>query len=253
MRRQAKRSSSSSRIAYYVVGAIAIAAVVAAFVFGQGPGSTTPSPTSTHTITTAPTSTAQTSKPEILYVNQGNGAVNSSNFQALLNTARSHGFNTIFFQAYRSGSLLLGDSSLASFGSAAHAAGLKFFLALYFTDPSQAIPTSIYGDGEDGINLDMSTLPSAAQASLLSALSTGYKGQTAITTTNPGLTLRPDLLIVETYGAGNQQYIHHGIIASVGVFATTDKQDYDQQFSYALNNSDGVMVFDYAGLVKSGY
>jgi len=39
----------------------------------------------------------------------------------------------------------------------------------------------------------------------------------------------------------------------VGVFATASKADYEQQFQYALNNSDGVMVFDYAGLVKSGY
>jgi hypothetical protein len=61
------------------------------------------------------------------------------------------------------------------------------------------------------------------------------------------------MLIVETYGAGNGQYIHHGIIASVGVFATSSRQDYDQQFHYALDNSDGVMVFDYAGLLKAGY
>jgi hypothetical protein len=61
------------------------------------------------------------------------------------------------------------------------------------------------------------------------------------------------MLIVETYGAGNGQYIRHGIIASVGVFATSGRQDYNQQFQYALDNSDGVMVFDYAGLLKAGY
>jgi len=49
------------------------------------------------------------------------------------------------------------------------------------------------------------------------------------------------------------RYIHHGIIASVGVFTTSSRQDYDQQFQYALSNSDGVMVFDYAGLLKAGY
>jgi hypothetical protein len=65
--------------------------------------------------------------------------------------------------------------------------------------------------------------------------------------------LKPDLLIVETYGPGNDQYIHTGMVASVGVFATANRQDYNQQFQYALDNSDGVMVFDYAGLVKAGY
>jgi hypothetical protein len=43
------------------------------------------------------------------------------------------------------------------------------------------------------------------------------------------------------------------MIASVGVFTTSTLQQYDQEFQYALSNSDGVMVFDYAGLVKAGY
>ena len=65
--------------------------------------------------------------------------------------------------------------------------------------------------------------------------------------------LKPDLMVLETYGPSLQQYARHGIIASVGVFATSSRADYQQQFSYALDNSDGVMVFDYAGLLKSGY
>jgi len=60
-------------------------------------------------------------------------------------------------------------------------------------------------------------------------------------------------LVLETYGQVFQQYIRHGIIASVGVFATSSMTDYQSQFQYALSNSDGVMVFDYAGLFKSGY
>ncbi len=197
--------------------------------------------------------TPRQNKPIILYVNQGNGVVNGSNFQGLIDVAKSHGFNTIFFQVYRSGSLLFTDESLRGFAAEAHSQGLKFFFALYFTNATQRIPASIYADGEDGINLDMSTLPASAQTSLFDDLSSAYSGKTAVTTTNPALTLRPNLLILETYGTGNEQFIHPGIVASVGVFATTSKQDYNQQFEYALNNSDGVMVFDYAGLVKSGY
>jgi hypothetical protein len=197
--------------------------------------------------------TAAASKPIILYVNQGNGAVNGSNFGGLLDTASSHGFNTIFFQIYRSGTLLFMDSSLSQFVASAHGQGLKIFFALYFTNSTQRIPSSIYADGEDGINLDMSTLPISTQTTLFNYLSSTYSGKTAITTTDPSLSLNPNLLIVETYGAGNDHYIHHGMIASVGVFATSSRQDYDQQFQYALNNSDGVMVFDYAGLLKSGY
>jgi hypothetical protein len=65
--------------------------------------------------------------------------------------------------------------------------------------------------------------------------------------------LKPDLLVLETYEPSTQQYIRQGIIGSVGVFATVSKEDYQSQFQFALNNSDGVMVFDYAGLLKSGY
>src|SRR5437870_7322354 len=193
-------------------------------------------------------------KPVILYVNQGNGIVDGSNFAAMLTTARSHGFNTIFFQVYRAGNLLFNGSELGGFVTDAHAQGVRIFFALYFTSGSQILPQSIYSLGEDGISLDMSTLPPASQQSLFGNLQAGYRsGVTAITTTDASLALKPEILVLETYAAGSQGFIRHGIIASVGVFATASKADYDQQFQYALNNSDGVMVFDYAGLVKSGY
>ena len=193
-------------------------------------------------------------KPVILYVNQGNGIVDKSNFAAMLSAARSHGFNTVFFQVYRAGSLLFNESELGGFVADAHSQGLKIFFALYFTSASQTLPQSTYALGEDGISLDMSTLPSASQQRLFGNLQAGYRsGQTAITTTNASLALKPEILVLETYAAGSQGFIRHGIIASVGVFATASKADYERQFQYALNNSDGVMVFDYAGLVKSGY
>ncbi len=194
------------------------------------------------------------SKPIILYVNQGNGVVGESNFVAMLSTSRSHGFNTIFFQVYRAGNLLFNSSELQGFVTTAHSQGLKIFFALYFTSSSQQPPPSIYGLGEDGISLDMSTLPFASQRELFGNLQAGYhSGKIAITTTNASLTLKPEILVLETYGTGNQGFIRHGIIASVGVFATSSRADYEEQFQYAMNNSDGVMVFDYAGLLKSGY
>jgi hypothetical protein len=198
-------------------------------------------------------STGAGQKPIILYVNQGNGAVNESNFGQLLSTATSHGFNTIFFQIYRSGALLFSDASLVQFASQAHGQGLRIFFALYFTNSTQTIPTSIYTDGEDGISLDMATLPLDSQTSLFDQLSSGYSGKTAITTFDFGLELKPDLLVLETYAPSDQQYIHPGVIGGVEVVATSSKQNYQSQVQYALSNSDGVMVFDYAGLVKSGY
>ncbi len=238
-KRKGRGNRKQPRTRYYVVCGIAIAAFVGYFVISaelQGHGG-------------APSS----SSPIILYVNQGNGAVDESNFGQLLDTANSHGFNTIFFQVYRSGTLLFTDSSLSQFVASAHGQGLKIFFALYFTNATQKIPSSIYSDGEDGINLDMSTLPSSAQGALLANLSSSYSGKTAVTSTDFTTTLKPDLLILETYGAGYDQYIRPGIIASVGVFTTSSAQEYKQEFQYALANSDGVMVFDYAGLVKSGY
>lgn len=241
MTRRSRRSSSSTRRRYYLVAGVITAAIVGYLLVSALRGE----------LGTA--HQAAGSEPVILYVNQGNGAVNGSNFGELLSTATSHGFNTIFFQVYRSGVLLFSNSSLSQFVASAHAQGLKIFFALFFTDTSQTIPSSIFADGEDGISLDMSTLPVSAQATLYYYLSENYHGKTAITTTDPTLGLTPDLLVVETYAPGDRQYIRHGIIAGVEVVATTSKQDYQQQVQYALKNSDGVMVFDYAGLVKSGY
>ena len=191
-------------------------------------------------------------KPVILYVNQGNGIVDGSNFGAMLTFASSHGFNTVFFQVYREGVLLFTGSELSSFANQSHALSLKIFFALYLTNSSQAVPGAIFGLGEDGISLDMSTLSIAAQENLLIDLASCHC-QTAVTTTDMNSPLKPDLLVLETYGVPSQQYIRHGTIASVGVFATSGLSDYQAQFQYALSNSDGVMVFDYAGLQKSGY
>jgi len=246
-KRNNRRRAPGSRVKYYAVGGVAIVAIVGYLLASSGLRGQVASTQLTHE------STSGGSKPTILYVNQGNGAVNSSNFGRLLSVATSHGFNTIFLQVFRSGVLLFDDSTLRGFVASSHGQGLKIYFALYFTDSSQQMPTPIFIDGEDGINLDMSTLPASAQSGLLSNLSGSYSGTTAVTATDFSTGLRPDILVLETYGTGLDRYIHPGIIASVGVFTTASKQQYDQEFQYALANSDGVMVFDYAGLVKSGY
>ena len=134
-----------------------------------------------------------------------------------------------------------------------HAHGQKIFFALYLTKSSQTIPNTILNLGQDGVNLDMSALDIATQESLLGTLESSCQCETAVTTTDMTSPLKPDLLVLETYGLTLQQYIRQGVIASVGVFATSSQADYQSQFQYALNNSDGVMVFDYSGLMKSGY
>ena len=252
MSKRRSKSQGRSNGRYYVLGGavVVVAAVALVFLSGALSGHVA----TTTTASSSASSSTSSTKPIILYVNQGNGVVNQSNFGDLLSTATSHGFNTIFFQVYRSEDLLFTTSQLTWFVQQAHAQGLQIFFALYFTASNQTIPTSIYSDGQDGISLDMSTLSSTAQTSLFDQLSSGYSGKTSITTTDTTLSLKPDLLVVETYDEpADEQYIHSGMIAGVEVVATTSKQDYQQQVQYALANSDGVMVFDYAGLVKSGY
>jgi hypothetical protein len=248
-KRRSRPGQRRSRYYYALAASAVVVILVAGFVAFSPRGG---SPTTAGTSSVSTTST-QTSKPIILYINQGNGAVNQSNFDSLLSFSSSHGFNTLFFQVYREGVLLFTTAQLSSFVSEAHGDGLKIFFCLFITDPSQQIPTTIYPLGEDGVSLDMSDLSISSQQSLYATLKSGYNGTKAITTDDMTLPLAPDLLILETYGAQYQQFIHPGIVASVEVVATTDKADYDQQFQYALSNSDGVMVFDYAGLVKSGY
>jgi hypothetical protein len=194
-----------------------------------------------------------TVKPVILYINQGNGVVNGSNFGTMLDFATHHGFNTVFFQTYRVGKLLFSPQQLQAFVNQTHADKVKIFFSLYITNSSQPLPTSIYGLGEDGVSLDMSSLSLGSQEAYLADLKAAYHGETAVTTTDMTSPLKPDILVLETYGLAYQHFIKHGVVASVGVFATSSSQDYDSQLRYALQNSDGVMVFDYAGLVKSGY
>ena len=230
--RRRQRQRRTRRIAIYLTVLVVIAAIVAYGYFTSQKGQ---------------------SEPMILYINQGNGAVNGSNFGQMLGFASSQGFNTIFFQVYRQGVLLFSASELGSFVNQTHAVGLKIFFALYITNTTQTVPSTVMGLDEDGVSLDMSALPLATQQSLLQGLKGTCGCQTAVTTTDMTSPLTPDLLVLETYGPSYQQYIRHGIIASVGVFATTSQADYQSQFQYAIQHSDGVMVFDYAGLLKSGY
>lgn len=195
-------------------------------------------------------------KPIILYINQGNGRVNETNFVEMLNFALSKGFNTVFFQVYYKGDFLFAPDQLSYFVNNAHSKGMKLFFALSFTNDTQTIPSSIYSIGEDGISLDMSTLDAQGQTKLYDTLESNYhSGIRAITTYDFSTSLKPQWLIFETYGSqyDNSQFIHEGIIGSVGIFATSSSLDYHDQFNYVLANSDGVMVFDYYGLSKSGY
>jgi hypothetical protein len=231
--RRKQRSMRNRRRVLYVLVALAILALSSAAVYVTYQG--------------------HQAEPVILYVNQGNGTVNDSNFQSMVGYASSRGFNTVFFQVYRQEVILFSGRELATFVNETHTSGLKIFFALYITNSSQSLPESIMNLGEDGISLDMSALDVGTQERLLAALKASFHGQTAVTTTDMLSTLKPDLLVLETYGPDYQQYIRHGIVASVGVFVTSSEQDYKSQFQYALQNSDGVMVFDYAGLLKKGY
>jgi hypothetical protein len=238
--RRQRGKSGSRRIRWYHVTAILVLLVISGVVAAYYYSAANPPRTS--------------SKPIIMYVNQGNGAVNGSNFGKMLGFAQSDGFNTVFFQVYRRGDLLFSTQQLQTFVTQSHEKGVKIFFALFITNSSQPLPTSIYGLGEDGISLDMSTLDLASQQTYLSNMMGAYHGgESAVTTTDMTSPLQPDLLVLETYASVDQQFIKHGIIASVGVFATSSEQDYKSQFQYALQNSGGVMVFDYAGLIKHGY
>ena len=238
---------------YAAIAVVMVIAVAAGLYLTHATNSTTTLGTSFLTGTST-TTISNSAKSVILYVNQGNAFVSRSNFSSLLSFAKSNQFNTIFFQVYRSGSLLFSQSDLQFLVTSAHVENLKIYFALYFTSPSQQIPSSIYSLGEDGINLDMSTLSPSDQANLLSTLSQNYhSGRTSVTSLDFQTTLKPDQLILETYSTADQQYIHPGIIASVEPLAIPNAQEYNSQFQYALKNSDGVMVFDYYGLLKTGY
>jgi len=248
-RKDRRREAQKSRqTALLVLGFIIAIIVISVLVLSLG------AKHGTSTTLSQTTFSNPSNKPFIIYVNQGNALVDRSNFSELLTYAKSQHFNTIFFQVYRSGQVLFNQSDLKFFTENAHLENLSIYFALYFTNPTQQIPSSIYSSGEDGINLDMSTLPISNQNNLLSALKQNFNGKTAVTTTNLTSTMKPDLLILETYNfQADEQYIHSGIIASVEPLIIPSAQVYEQEIQYAVTNSSGVMVFDYYGLLKTGY
>jgi len=81
MAKKARQSRRKRRIAVYTAAAVVLVLAASAALYVLSGGSEQ---------TTAP-------KPIILYVNQGNGIVNGSNFGSLVSLATSHGFNTPFF------------------------------------------------------------------------------------------------------------------------------------------------------------
>lgn len=251
-RREAQKTRQTGYIILAIVVVIIIAVSAVVFIRGNSVRNASSSTTTTNRVFVI---SNPSNKPAILYVNQGNGIVNRTDFPELLNFAKYRGFNTVFFQIYRSDQLLFDSSDLSYFVEAAHLDKLSLYYSLYFTNSSQTIPTSIYGLGENGINLDMSTLPTSDQSALLSTLQLDIRnGTTAVTSLNFTTTLKPDLLILETYDfQADQQYIHSGIIASVEPLEIPTSQQYQQEVNYALSNSSGVMVFDYYGLAKMGY
>lgn len=246
-RRQAQKSRQTGLI-FLVIAIVVIIAVSALVFFHPVHGSTT-STGSTATLSNP------SNKPLILYVNQGNALVDRSNFSALVNFTKEQRFNTIFFQVYRSGQLLFTADDLSYFVEVAHLDNISFFFSLYFTNSSEQIPNSILNLGENGINLDMSTLSDSSQNSMLAALKLDFtKGETAVTSTNLTTTLKPDLLVLETYDFDqDESFIHPGIIASVEPLSISSSQEYEQELNYAISNSSGAMVFDYYGLLKTGY
>jgi hypothetical protein len=211
-----------------------------------------------HTNVGHSSTTATSSKPVILFENQENSPVNQGNFGNFVDFARSNGFNTIFFQISYKGSLLAccnDISSLKSYVTGAHVLGVKIFFVLSFSNSSQGLPSSfIYSAGEDGIDLDMSTLPYSNQQTLLSSLKGNFSGTTAVTTYNFTTTLKPNWLIFETYNwPSDQQYLSSRVIGSVEVVAASDNAQYRSWFLSVLSGSAGVMVFDYSALKNYGY
>ncbi len=212
----------------------------------EGPIATTFTP-----IPTPPTTTTGV-KPIILYINQGNGFVEPDKFADLLAFAKRFGFNAVMFQVYRSGSFLYSLDDMNKFHDESARAGVRFYPSLFISKDGEKIDL-ISQLRAEGMNLDMPSLSLDWQSRYIAALRQLFKGPVSVTTPNLQYPLTPDLLILETYGRENLRYVRPGAMGSVGVWLTTDKGDYLDQVNYVLAHSDGVMVFDYAGLLRKGW
>jgi hypothetical protein len=194
-------------------------------------------------------------KPIILYFHLPDPPLQVSQFPGVVNFTLRHGFNTIMMVIFNFGEASFNRSTVAYFISYAASKGLTFVPSYYIRSTSDQINVT----GLAWVNLDMERLDSYDQRVFYDRIAQIVPLVSVTSPYRQPVGFHTPMQIVETYATSpvfwldQLGYYHPGKICSVGEFLLNSQQEYDAEKAYCLKYSDGVMVFDYYSLLKSGF
>jgi hypothetical protein len=194
-------------------------------------------------------------KPIILYYNgDGHPPLQVSQFPGVVNFTLRHGFNVLMLLVFNY-QPVFNRTTVNYFALYAKSRGLTFVPSYYVRSVGDEINVS----GLAWINLDMERLNPSEQVVFYDQVA-GVVPLVSVTTVYGQLVqFHTPMNIIETYAGtplfwlAQLGYYHPGKLCSVGVWLLHNQQDYDDEKNYCLKYSDGVMVFDYYGLLRSGF
>jgi hypothetical protein len=195
-------------------------------------------------------------KPIILYYDYENLPFGPSQFPQIVNATLQHHFNTLMLLVFIDHKPIFNKSTIEYFFSYSESRNLKFVPSYYI----ESLSDNINFTGLGWINLDMERISPNDQRFFYARIAS--QGIAIISVTFPfgqPVEFSPTIDIVETY-SGSQwfwfmqaAYFHNDHICSIGIWQLQNQQEYNSQKDYCLKYSDGVMVFDYYNLLRTGF
>lgn len=194
-------------------------------------------------------------RPVILYYDFENLPFQSTQFPAIVNATLQHHFNTLMLLVYYDHKPIFNSSMIQQFLKYSEARNLTFVPSYYIESLSDRINVN----GLRWVNLDMEKLTPVFQHAFY--LKTSVQNVSLISVTSPygqaeGFVAPID--IVETYSGEfvfwlmQITYLHYSAICSVAIRQVHSQAEYDSEKNYCIHYSQGVMVFDYYNLLKTG-
>jgi hypothetical protein len=194
-------------------------------------------------------------KPIILYYHLLQPPLQVSQFPDVVNFTLQHGFNTLMMVIFNFDEASFNRSTIDYFISYAESKGLTFVPSYYIRSTSDQINVS----GLAWVNLDMERLNSYDQRVFYDRIAQIVPLVSVTSPYGQPVGFHTPMRIIETYATSplfwldQLGYYHPGKICSVAAWLLNSQQEYDAQKDYCLKYSDGVMVFDYYSLLKSGF
>lgn len=192
----------------------------------------------------------------ILYYDYGNMPFQVFQFPSIVNFTLDHGFNTLMLVVFIDDEAIFNSSTIHYFASYSESRGLTFVPSYYIQSTNDQTGNL---SGFEWVNLDMERLNTIDQSIFYNKIARAVPLVSVTSPYNQFVEFHSPMNIIETYAPTPNfwfmqlTYWHTGTICSIGVWKLHSQQEYDSEVNYCLHYTDGVMVFDYYNLLKSGF